>query len=102
MLFSPDGKRLAATNWDETISVWEAEMPAGDEAVLRHQEAHRRAADERAPFWHLQEAEDCLEHNNPKAAQFHLRLLRDAPFPEPLRARKARLVSQLNEAPPQK
>jgi eukaryotic-like serine/threonine-protein kinase len=99
VLFSPDGKRLAATNWDETISVWEAEMPDGDEAVLRHLEAHRRAADVRSPFWHLQEAEDCLEHNNPAAARFHLERLLDAPLPDPLRARKERLVSQLREAP---
>jgi WD40 repeat protein len=99
VLFSPDGKRLAATNWDETISVWEAEMPAGDEAVLQHQKAHRRAADVRAPFWHLQEAEDCLEHNNPLAARFHLEWLHDAPFPEPLRDRLNRLVAQLKDAP---
>jgi WD40 repeat protein len=99
VLFSPDGKRLAATNWDETISVWEAEMPVDEAAVLRHQEAHRRAADEREPFWHLQEAEDCLEHNNPLAARFHLRLLQDVSFPAPLQARMDRLAAQLREAP---
>jgi eukaryotic-like serine/threonine-protein kinase len=94
--FSPDGKRLAATNWDETISVWDAELPPDEAALARHQAARRRAAEARAPLWHLQEAEDCLEHNNPTAARFHLQSLTDAPLPAPLQARKDGLLQQLN------
>jgi WD40 repeat protein len=86
--FSPDGKRLAATNWDETISVWEAELPPDEAAVAQHQAAMRRAAAERGPLWHLQEAEDCRAHNNRDAARFHLRWLEGVPLLAPLQARK--------------
>jgi hypothetical protein len=94
--FSPDGKRLAATNWDETISVWEADLPPDEAALARHQAARRRAAEARGPLWHLQEAEDCLKHNNRSAARFHLGLLADAQLLPPLQARKDGLLQQLN------
>jgi WD40 repeat protein/serine/threonine protein kinase len=95
VLFSPDGKRLAATNWDETISVWEADAPEDRLAELRQQRARRWAAEARAAYWHLQEAEECLEHNNPAAAQFHLGRLGDARLSDPLQARKERLIRLL-------
>jgi dipeptidyl aminopeptidase/acylaminoacyl peptidase len=97
ILFSPDGHRLAATNWDETVSVWEAERATDDDAVVRRQVARRQAADARAAFWHLQEAEDCLRHHNRLAARFHLDRLRRATLPGPLQARRESLVRQLNE-----
>jgi WD40 repeat protein len=96
VLFSPDGKHLAATNWDETISLWEAEMPPDKAAVARLQAARRRAADARGPFWHLQEAEECLLHNNPPAARFHLGCLGDAALSAPLQERRDLLVRKLN------
>ncbi len=100
VLFSPDGKRLAVTNWDETISVWEADAPADEAAGARQQASRRWAAEARAAFWHLQEAEECLEHNNRPAALFHLGRLGDAELPAPLQARKERLVRQMNAPAP--
>jgi WD40 repeat protein/serine/threonine protein kinase len=97
VIFSPDGKRLVGTNWDESISIWEAEVLPDDNAVARHQAARRRAADARAPYWHLQEAEDCLEQNNPVAALFHLNRVGSVELPAPLQVRKGRLLEQLNK-----
>jgi WD40 repeat protein/serine/threonine protein kinase len=92
--FSPDGKRLVASNWDESISLWDASIPA-DMVVPEYQAARRRAADARAVFYHLQEAEDCLAHNNLDAARFHFRRLGDVELPGPLQARKDQLVQKL-------
>jgi WD40 repeat protein len=97
VIFSPDGKRLVGTNWDESISIWEAEVLPDDNAVARHQAARRRAADARAPYWHLQEAEDCLEQNNPVAALFHLNRVGSVELPAPLQVRKERLLEQLKK-----
>ncbi len=93
--FSPDGKRLAASNWNESISVWEAEAQADD-----GRDARRRAAAERARAWHLEEAEHCLEHESPEhnnlpAAAFHLGRVGAAPLPGPLQARRERLAQEL-------
>jgi hypothetical protein len=84
---SPDGHRLAATNWDRTISVWEAEGQTADRA-----RDLRRAADARAPAWHLGEAEACLEKNNAAGVEFHARYLRDAAVPQPLLSRRNQLL----------
>jgi hypothetical protein len=89
--FSPAGTRLAGSNWDESISVWEAPEQA-EEAPGAWREARRRAARARAPLWHLQEAERCLEHKNPLGADFHLRQLGARPLPGPLEALKERLL----------
>ncbi len=97
VLFSPDGGQLVATNWDETISLWEADALEDEGAVARRQVLRRQAADARAPFWHLQEAEGCLEHNNRRAARFHLDRLGAAALSAPLEARKERLVAQLRK-----
>jgi hypothetical protein len=85
--YSPDGKRLAATNWDKTVSVWEAE-----ELTAARARDLRRAADERAPAWHLDEVEACLERKDEAGAAFHARYLRDVALPEPLRSRRDRLL----------
>jgi WD40 repeat protein/serine/threonine protein kinase len=98
VLFSPNGKWLVGTNWDESISMWDARITGGDEAaVARHQSARRQAADARAAFWHLEEAEDCRDHKNRSAARFHLQRIGDAPLPPPLQARRDRLASSLDE-----
>jgi WD40 repeat protein/serine/threonine protein kinase len=93
--FSPDGKRLAATNWDETISLWEAEELPDDKAVARWRRARQEAARARAPLWHLQEAADCLEHNNHPAALFHLRMVEQVSLEAPLQAWRERLLQRL-------
>jgi WD40 repeat protein len=95
LLFSPDGNRLVGTNWDESISIWDAEPQTDDQLVAQRQETRRRAADSRARFWHLQEAEICLEHKNRPAALFHFQRLASAPIPEPLQARRNRLAELL-------
>jgi hypothetical protein len=95
--FSPDGRLLAGTNWDESISLWDADRETDAAGVRRRQAARRQAADRRARFWHLQEAEVCLEHKNRSAALFHFRRLGDDALPEPLRTRKDRLARQLRE-----
>jgi WD40 repeat protein len=90
VLFSPDGRCLVGTNWDESISLWEAGVRTEAEKAARQQA--------RALFWHLQEAEHCLEprdHKNQAAALFHLGRLGADPLPAPLQARKDRLVRLL-------
>ena len=57
--------------------------------------AARKAAEARAELWHLQEAEDCLEHNNRPAARFHLRFLDGVAPDGPLQVRKERLANRL-------
>ncbi len=90
VVFHPDGTRLAGTNWNESISVWDAPTQMDEDTRLRQQQARRQAADERARFWHLQEAEYYVEHNNRDAAAFHLRRLGDSALPQPLQAQEAR------------
>jgi eukaryotic-like serine/threonine-protein kinase len=97
VVFSLNGKRLVGTNWDESISMWDAELPDEDDALVRRQAARRRIADARAVFWHLEEAENCLEHHNKSAALFHFKRLSDKPLPPPLQARKDRLGVELGE-----
>jgi hypothetical protein len=97
VLFSPDGKRLVGTNWDESISMWDAGAPGSENAVAARQAARRQAADARAVFWHLEEAEDCWDHHNPTAARFHFQRLGNITLPSSLQARKDRLALELEE-----
>ena len=91
VVFHADGMRLAGTNWNESISVWDAPRQTGDEGRLQQQQARRLAADEWALFWHLQEAEYYMKQNNDSAARFHLLRLDAAPLPRPLHNRKKQL-----------
>jgi WD40 repeat protein len=97
VVFSPDGKRLVGTNWDESISMWDTGTQSDEAALTQWQATRRQAANARAVFWHLQEAEHCLEHSKRSAARFHLQRLGSAGLPEPLQARKARLATQLGQ-----
>jgi WD40 repeat protein/serine/threonine protein kinase len=97
LAFSPDGTQLAGSNWDESISIWEAPLLDSEEQFARFQAKRRRFADERTNFWHLQEAEVCLLHKNVAAARFHLQRIGPVPLPEPLQLRKERLVGVLKE-----
>ncbi|HTU22693.1 MAG TPA: protein kinase [Gemmataceae bacterium] len=98
VVFHSDGTRLAGTSWNESISVWDAPRETGEEARLQQQQARRLAADERALFWHLQEAEYYMKQNNKSAARFHLRRLDAAPLPGPLQKRKKQLEGMVRLA----
>jgi WD40 repeat protein len=91
VIFSPDGHRLVGTNWDESISIWDAEPETEEESLPQRQAQRSQAADARAHFWHLEEAEHCLEHRNPAAARFHLERLKGVVLPGPLHERRNRL-----------
>jgi WD40 repeat protein/serine/threonine protein kinase len=95
VVFHPDGTRLAGTNWNESISVWDAPQPADEDSRLQQETARRQGADERAMFWHLQEAEYCVEHKLISGARFHLRRLDNAPLPPLLQERLERLLEKV-------
>jgi WD40 repeat protein len=94
LAFSPDGLKLAASNWDESISLWEATGPSP-----QRQDARRRAAEERASIWHLEEAERCFRVKNVFAASFHLGRLKERPLPELLRERAENLARVVERQP---
>ena len=98
LAYSPDGARLAGTNWDESISVWVGNGGEDAERRVRREEARRRAAEARAGFWHLQEAVACLKARNHAAARFHLERVERADLPEPLKKRRDRLAEKLASA----
>jgi WD40 repeat protein len=85
--FSGDGRLLAGSNWDESISVWEADSPSDD-----RQAARRQAAEDRAPLWHLEEAEHCVKVKHVFGAAFHLRHVGTGPLHAPLEARRKHLL----------
>lgn len=95
VVFSADGTRLAGTNWNESISVWDAPQATDGEERLQQEAIRLRGADERGTFWHLEEAEYCLEHKMLYGAQFHLQRLQDAPLSPLLRARMQSLLAKM-------
>jgi len=95
IVFHPNGLRLAGANWNESISVWDAPMPSDEESQLPQEAARRQGADERALFWHLEEAEYCVEHKLKYGARFHLQRLRDAHLPQLLQARVERILRKM-------
>jgi WD40 repeat protein len=67
--WSADGRRLAATNWDASVSLWDDADEAGPQA-----RSNRRAtAAARAFGWHLSNLDASLNARNPFATRFHLR-----------------------------
>jgi WD40 repeat protein len=91
IVFHTDGRRLAAANWNESISVWDAPMPSNEEDRIEQETARRQGTDERAFFWHLEEAEYCVEHKLTYGARFHLQRLSQAHLPPLLQDRMKRL-----------
>jgi WD40 repeat protein/tRNA A-37 threonylcarbamoyl transferase component Bud32 len=63
--WSPDGTRLAATNWDGSVSVW-----SGSWESVPEQEQWTAAA-KRVCAWHLREAEADIATRQATAARFH-------------------------------
>jgi WD40 repeat protein len=97
VVFHPDGTRLAGTNWNESISVWDAPMSDDDETRFEQEARRSQGADERALFWHLQEAEYCVEHKLTSGARFHLQRLRDAESPPLLQTRMGLIRAKMKE-----
>lgn len=95
VVFHPNGIRLAGTNWNESISVWDAPLATDEEARLQRDAARHQGADERGFFWHLEEAEYCVEHKMKYGAQFHLQRLRNAPLSPLLQSRAQRLLRKM-------
>jgi tetratricopeptide (TPR) repeat protein len=73
--FSPDGRRLVAINWDDSLSLWSAD--AADATPT----ARQQAAADRASIWHLSQARASLDAEQAFAADFHVRQLQDVELP---------------------
>ena len=97
IVFHPDGRRLAAANWNESISVWDAPLTTDEDDRSEQEAIRRRGADERALFWHLEEAEYCVEHKLKYGARFHLQRLLNAPLPPLLQTRAQRLLAKMEK-----
>jgi hypothetical protein len=69
--WSPDGRFLAASSWDHSVSVWDSLDLTKEE----NREAMRQAALQRRPGWHLERAEAALAAGKRAAAQHQLRAL---------------------------
>jgi WD40 repeat protein len=75
--WSADGRRLAATNWDASVSLWDAADEAGPEA----QSKLRATAEARVFGWHLVNLNASIGANNSFATLFHLRAVKAAKPP---------------------
>jgi WD40 repeat protein/serine/threonine protein kinase len=93
IVFSPDGTKLAGTNWNESFSLWEADPADDEEPAEARRKKRRESADARAVFWHLQEAERCVRLKSKTAVRFHLKWLEKVP--EPLQQRKEKVLESL-------
>jgi WD40 repeat protein len=80
LAWSPDGRWLAATNWDGSVAVWAAadREGVGADVPLRPVPAARVFS------WHLDQAEAARAAGQGDAAALHLRWLAEAEAPDPL------------------
>ena len=86
--FSHDGLSLVASNWDNSLSLWEAEAPRGEVSTGSIPEAF--LSPERAAYWHLTEAEQAMQNGNLRATEFHLNRMKEIPsMPQSLEQRRA-------------
>jgi tetratricopeptide (TPR) repeat protein len=74
--WSPDGRWLAGTNWDHSVSIWDG----ADRTNPAIREEMRQSARARLPLWHLENAERALNSGRREAAEDHLRRM-DRPGP---------------------
>ena len=70
VIFSPDGTRLIANQWDLSVSVWEAAERTAEAQVRRC-----RAAEDRVTAWHLTQAVEARRTGHDNAVAHHLRRL---------------------------
>ncbi len=86
LAWSPDGRFLASSNWDGSVSVWDGGNLQPTFADLNHEAESCRF------IWHLTEADAAIAQEQPAAADFHLSHVRDQTPPDVLtRLRRARL-----------
>jgi WD40 repeat protein len=97
--FSPDGAMLAGTNWNESISLWQAPPFDNGEQIARFQESRRQFSELRSKLWHLQEAELCMQYKNVVSARFHLSFVGNDVQTGLLRSRKDRLDAAIGFSP---
>ena len=94
--WSPDGRRLALSNWDGTASIWDA----ADRAAPDVRQELRRTAERRAFAWHAALAEAAPGRDDNLAFTFHWRHLRTAePFDVLRRRERGRLYARLGQLP---
>jgi hypothetical protein len=77
--WSADGLRLATNHFDDMIRVWDGTAHGTQEARA----ARRRAVEERAFSWHLQELDLARKQGDAAAVEWHRERLRQAEPPTP-------------------
>jgi tetratricopeptide (TPR) repeat protein len=88
--WSPDGARLAASNWDGSVSIWSGTEDSTP-AERRWEQASKRTF-----AWHLDEANAAIAGRQPDAAAFHLNHLERTEPPDALSLlRRAELAIRL-------
>jgi len=81
--WSHDGRRLAASNWDRSVSIWAADYSGGG-----GKGEHAAQAASRAFEWHLGHAEAHTRPGDAFVSAFHLARLRSWPSLSPLEYRR--------------
>jgi WD40 repeat protein len=88
LAWSHDGRRLAASNWDASVSVWDSDEHDG----------RRQVPQQPLTAWHLAQALAALQGRQPAAAGFHLNRVRSAETLDfPSRMQRGRLFARLGD-----
>jgi WD40 repeat protein len=96
LVWSPDGRSLAGTNWDATVSIWDAT----DGAEAANRATPRAAAAGRAFGWHLSNLSASLDAGNCFASLFHVKALKETePSSAAERLVRADLFARLGDWP---
>ena len=94
LAWSPDGRRLAASNWDGSVAVWDGT----DLKAKTDSGPLERVPQPRVYGWHLDQAEAALRAGQPLAAAFHLKRVRGSEPPDlASRRRRGRLLVRHGE-----
>jgi WD40 repeat protein len=90
--WSPDGLRLAASNWNHSVSVWES----ADLSAPPARAALRLSFERRAARWHLEQALSCMAEHDAAGLSFHRKFLDPASDLDPdLSLRRGALYARL-------
>jgi WD40 repeat protein len=77
VVWSPSGWRLAASNWDNSVSVWDATERVSSTGKVRR----RREAEQRATGWHRRLLQESQDAGDAFAVRFHRQFLPHDPPP---------------------